>query len=157
MSQHKKHTSKSKQNRAARPNRWWLGLALIIVVVAGFVVFRQMAISTDPTGAGSPLDVSPGVASAKREAGAFILDVREESEWNEFHIPGSPLIPVDTLANRLNELPRDKEIIVVCRSGNRSTRGRDILRSAGFTQVSSMTGGLTQWKAQGYPIVSGIS
>jgi rhodanese-related sulfurtransferase len=55
----------------------------------------------------------------------------------------------------LNELPRDRPIVVVCRSGNRSQQGRDILLNAGFTQVVSMTGGLNQWRDAGYPITSG--
>jgi rhodanese-related sulfurtransferase len=94
-------------------------------------------------------------AAAKREAGAFILDVRQPEEWNEFHIPDATLIPLGELASRVDEVPRDQEIVVVCRSGNRSQQGRDILLKAGFTQVTSMAGGVTQWKAAGHPTVSG--
>jgi rhodanese-related sulfurtransferase len=50
----------------------------------------------------------------------------------------------------VDELPKDQEIVVVCRSGNRSAQGRDILLEAGFAQVTSLAGGLTQWKAAGY-------
>ncbi|MCC7449988.1 MAG: rhodanese-like domain-containing protein [Anaerolineae bacterium] len=166
MSSHKRrtHKSKSKRTNSSRPPRWWLGLGLVVIVAAvGFVVFRQIANSANPPRTiltdtdSSPLEVSPAVVLAKRDSGAFILDVRAESEWNEFHIPGSTLIPVDTLASRTQELPRDKEIVVVCRSGNRSAKGRDILRNAGFTRVTSMAGGLTEWKALGYPTVSGQS
>ena len=94
-------------------------------------------------------------ALAKREAGAFILDVRQPDEWNTVHIPDATLIPLDQLAARVSELPRDREIVVVCRSGNRSATGRDILLEAGFTQVTSMAGGVTEWGAVGYPTVSG--
>jgi rhodanese-related sulfurtransferase len=55
----------------------------------------------------------------------------------------------------VNELPRDQEIVVVCRSGNRSQQGRDILLQAGFTQVTSMAGGLSQWRSAGYSTVTG--
>jgi rhodanese-related sulfurtransferase len=92
---------------------------------------------------------------AKRDAGAFILDVRQPEEWNEAHIPDSTLIPLDQLTDRINELPKDQEIVVVCRSGNRSAQGRDIVLDAGFTEVTSMAGGLNQWKAAGYPTISG--
>ena len=102
-----------------------------------------------------PREISVTDAVAKRDAGAFLLDVRQPSEWNDFHVPGSTLIPLDELPSRVNELPKDREIVVVCRSGNRSAQGRDILLDAGFTQVTSMAGGLTQWKAAGYPVVSG--
>jgi rhodanese-related sulfurtransferase len=52
-------------------------------------------------------------------------------------------------------VPKDKEVVVVCRSGNRSKQGRDILKSAGFPQVTSMSGGLAQWSAAGLPAATG--
>jgi len=57
---------------------------------------------------------------------------------------------LDELPARLNELPKDQEIVVVCRSGNRSQQGRDILLNAGFN-ATSMAGGLKEWYAKGYP------
>ena len=102
-----------------------------------------------------PAEISIQEAVAQRDAGAFILDVREPSEWNEFHVPDSTLIPLGQLQARIDEVPKDKPVVVVCRSGNRSKPGRDILKQAGFTNVTSMNGGLTQWKNQGLPTVSG--
>jgi rhodanese-related sulfurtransferase len=102
-----------------------------------------------------PPEISVEEAVAKQQAGAFLLDVREPSEWNDAHIAGATLIPLGELQSRVNELPKDQEIVVVCRSGNRSAQGRDILLNAGFDQVTSMAGGLNQWKAAGYPTVSG--
>jgi rhodanese-related sulfurtransferase len=94
-------------------------------------------------------------AHAKRDSGAFILDVRQPEEWNEFHVPDSTLIPLGELVARAAELPKDQEIVIVCRSGNRSAQARDILLDAGFTRVTSMAGGLNQWKAAGYPTITG--
>lgn len=94
-------------------------------------------------------------ASGLRDKGAFILDVREPSEWNEFHMPNSTLIPLGQLASRVSEVPKDRTVVVVCRSGNRSKVGRDTLLQAGFTNVTSMDGGLTAWRAGGLPVVSG--
>jgi len=54
------------------------------------------------------------------EEGTFVLDVRTPEEWNEFHAPNTTLIPLDELATRVNELPKDQPIVVVCRSGNRA-------------------------------------
>jgi len=88
------------------------------------------------------------------EEGTFVLDVRTPEEWNEFHAPNTTLIPLDELATRVNELPKDQPIVVVCRSGNRSQTGRDILLQAGFN-ATSMNGGLSQWRDSGYPVVSG--
>jgi rhodanese-related sulfurtransferase len=83
--------------------------------------------------------------------GAFVLDVRTQEEWNEYHVPNTTLIPLEQLPARLSEVPRDRQVVVVCRSGNRSQQGRDILLNAGFEQVTSMTGGLNEWRASGYP------
>ncbi len=102
-----------------------------------------------------PREISVQEAAAKRAAGAFILDVRQPDEWSQYHIEGATLIPLGELPSRVNELPRDQQIVVVCHSGNRSAKGRDILLNAGFTQVTSMAGGLIQWQAAGYPTVNG--
>lgn len=146
-----------RQTQTTRPNLWiWAGLtmAALIALAAGYFSFARPASSTAYR-AGYPAEISVAEAVAKREAGAFILDVRQPEEWNEVHIPGATHIPLGELAARVAELPRDQEIVVVCRSGNRSATGRDILREAGFTQVTSMAGGVTDWRAAGHPIATG--
>jgi rhodanese-related sulfurtransferase len=146
---------KKQTYRKAQPKKNNLLLwGLVILFIFGLAV---VWLSRQGVAASSsyPREISVEEASAKREAGAFILDVRQPEEWNEFHIPDATLIPLGELASRVDELPRDQEIVVVCRSGNRSQQGRDILLEAGFTQVTSMAGGVTQWKAAGHPTVSG--
>ena len=59
--------------------------------------------------------------------------------------------PLNELESRLDELPQNEEIVVVCRSGNRSQVGRDTLRNNGFEQTTSMSDGLKAWRAAGYP------
>ncbi len=81
----------------------------------------------------------------------FVLDVREKAEWDEYHAPNTTLIPLGELQSRSNEIPKDKKILVICRSGNRSQQGRDILIAAGFN-ATSMAGGLREWYEKGYPI-----
>lgn len=102
-----------------------------------------------------PVTVDTAEAARLRESGALVLDVREQYEWNEAHIPGATLIPLGELQSRISELPRDKQIVVVCRSGNRSQSGRDVLREAGFSSVTSMSGGLIRWQSAGLPLESG--
>lgn len=134
-----------------------LAVLLVIAAIAG--CGSAVAPVAPPAAAVSkatlPAEISIQEAAAQRDAGAFILDVREPSEWNEFHVPGSTLIPLGQLQARVNEVPKDKPVVVVCRSGNRSKPGRDILKQAGFENVTSMNGGLTQWKNEGLPTVSG--
>ncbi len=100
-------------------------------------------------------EISVQEANDLRESGAYILDVREQYEWDEKHIPGATLIPLGELASRVDELPEDQEIVVVCRSGNRSQTGRDILIDAGFDSVTSMAGGINQWISAGFEAVFG--
>jgi len=107
------------------------------------------------TVAALPAEVSTAEALALREAGAFVLDVRQPEEWNAVHIPGATLIPLDELSSRLSEVPKDRQVVVVCRSGNRSAQGRDILLGAGLPSVTSMAGGMNDWAAAGYPTATG--
>ena len=151
MSKHKKKV----QPKAKKTNFWMWGLlaALLLVVTGGFLLsqFNGDTVQT----ATLPLEVSVARAAELREAGAYMLDVREPMEWDEFHMPGATLIPLGTLESRVNELPKDQEIVVVCRSGNRSVTGRDILLEAGFTNVTSMAGGMNEWRSAGFPTVTG--
>jgi rhodanese-related sulfurtransferase len=129
------------------------GTQISILAVVGLIIFIILQIGGNKANTASlPKEISVADALTKYQQGAFFLDVRTQEEWNEFHAPNSTLIPLDQLPSRLSELPKDKEIVVVCRSGNRSQQGRDILLNAGFTQVTSMTGGLNEWRAAGYPV-----
>lgn len=94
-----------------------------------------------------------------RGGDVLVLDVRNPDEYaGELgHIAGSVLIPVPALARRLGELEthRDREIITVCRSGGRSHTAAGILMQAKFPRVVSMDGGMTRWRALGYPVAAG--
>ena len=83
----------------------------------------------------------------------FILDVRNQDEYDEAHIEGAVPIPVSALESRLNELPGDRPIIVYCRTGGRSAAAASILVKNGFIEVYDM-GGITEWIDKGYPTVS---
>ncbi|PWB71031.1 MAG: rhodanese-like domain-containing protein [Anaerolineales bacterium] len=129
------------------------GVQISIVLVAALIIFIILQMSG---GGGGTAALAPAIsvdeAWSMYQNGAYVLDVRTVEEWNEFHAPNTTLIPLDELASRVDEVPRDREIVVVCRSGNRSQQGRDILLNAGFEKVTSMTGGLNEWRARGYPI-----
>jgi rhodanese-related sulfurtransferase len=121
-----------------------LGIAVLVIVM--------LIIGANGSG-NLAATISPQDAFAMYQKGeAYFLDVREVDEWNEYHAPNTTLIPLGELASRVNEVPKDKPIVVVCRSGNRSDEGRDILKQAGFTNVTSMDGGLKTWRDLGYPV-----
>lgn len=131
-----------------------LRMGILAVILAGGSLFNPADATATET---LPPEISVTEAAALRDEGDGVLaiDVREPHEWVESHIPGATLIPLGELAARVDEIPRDRTIVVVCRSGNRSARGRDILLAAGFRQVANMAGGIIQWKAAGFPTVSG--
>ena len=74
-----------------------------------------------------------------------IIDVREPHELEISKIPGSEVIPLGELAFRISELDSSEEIILVCKSGIRSTRALEILLGAGFTNINNLKGGINAW------------
>jgi len=150
-----KQKTKKKQPAKSSPNQLWLWVALVAVIVLVGGAILLLRNDSQTATADLPTEVDVAKAAELRDGGAFILDVREPSEWQENHIPGATLIPLGELASRINEVPKDQEVVVVCRSGNRSQEGRDILRQAGLEQVTSMAGGMNQWMSSGYEWVSG--
>lgn len=134
-------------------------IAALLIAAPLIVAACGAAPSARPDGASTgPLlasTVSVAEAAALRDDGALVLDVREPDEWAAGHIPGATLIPLGELASRLGDLPPDRPIVVVCRSGNRSAQGRDILLRGGFPAVTSLNGGMTDWAAAGMPIETG--
>ncbi len=129
------------------------GTQIAILLVAALIVFILLQ-RNEWKDHLSDLAPTIGVSDAYKlyQTGAFFLDVRTQDEWNQFHIPDTTLIPLDQLRARLNELPTDRPIVVVCLTGQRSLDARDMLVKLGFEQVTSMDGGLTAWRAAGYPI-----
>lgn len=96
--------------------------------------------------------ISPKEASAMyADKKAVIVDVREDSEWNEQHIPGVIHIPLAQLNEHLSELKqyRDSPVITQCRTGGRSAQALDVLKSAGFSKVYNMDGGIMAWDKAG--------
>lgn len=136
----------AKKNQKSQKWLWpgIIGLLILILIVISLVLQG----GTQPLAA----EINVDEAYKKYEEGTFVLDVRTQEEWDDYHAPDTTLIPLDQLANRVDEVPRDQEIVVICRSGNRSQVGRDILLEAGFEQVTSAAGGLKAWSAAGYPI-----
>jgi rhodanese-related sulfurtransferase len=92
------------------------------------------------------------VAAVKDRDDVLVLDVREPSEYDQGHIPGVTLIPMGQVADRLSEIPKDKTVIVTCRSGNRSGQITEYLRQQGYTDVHNMQGGIQAWQKAGLPV-----
>jgi hydroxyacylglutathione hydrolase len=98
--------------------------------------------------------VSPADARAwlGQHAEAVVLDVREPSEYSAGHVPGAVSIPQADLATRLDEVPREGELLVVCAGGTRSMRAAHFLRQVGFERVTNLAGGTNGWREAGHPL-----
>lgn len=122
------------------------GIALIIFAAA-------YSYYITPTQEYGDVTVADARALIEDKPEMVILDVRTPSEFDDGHIEGALNIPVDDLEGRLDELSEDEELLVYCRTGNRSTRAVGVLEDAGFTKIFHMDGGITAWMAAGYPTV----
>ena len=89
-----------------------------------------------------------------KDPAVFVLDVRTPGEYAEGRIERGTLVPVDELANRLAELPADKEkpVLVYCAMGGRSARAATMLAAQGWTTVFNLEGGITGWREEGRPV-----
>ena len=82
----------------------------------------------------------------------MLIDVREQWEYDELHIPGAVLIPLGELPNRVSEIPVDRDVYVHCRMGGRSARAVDYLRTFGHPRSYNVTGGIEAWNEAGLPV-----
>ena len=94
-------------------------------------------------------------AKCKLDAGEVLLvDVREPGEWGAGHVVGATHIPLGSITARASALPKDRDILLICRTGNRSAMAQMRLAQAGFTNITNVEGGMTAWAERGYPIAT---
>lgn len=128
------------------------GFADVSDMVGGFTAWTAHLHMQSATPAAEPAIDVDSVASAHEP---FIFDVREEQEWQAGHIAGAIHLPMGEVVPRINELPRDRQLICMCRSGNRSGRVTSYLRQQGIDCVN-LTGGAQQWLSAGHPLVNHV-
>jgi rhodanese-related sulfurtransferase len=123
-------------------------LVLALIIVATAYTFLQ----TPPAEYGNvTVDEVKSLIESKPDL--VILDVRTPSEYEDGHIKDAINIPVDELEGRLGELDPGDELLVYCRTGNRSTRAVRLLEENGFTKILHMDGGVVAWGEAGYSLV----
>ena len=115
-------------------------LLLVAVLVAMLAGCGQ-----SPAGASVDISVDEALRLWQNKE-AIIIDVRTPGEYRDGHIPGVVNIPLDELEKRIGEIPKDKKVVLICRTGSRSAQGTRLLRSKGFNNVYNSTGGMSTWK-----------
>jgi len=125
-----------------------VALVLIVMLIGNELSRRLQKFRT--------IDPSEVARKAGRE-GVVLIDVREPNEWKEGHIKGARHIPLGKLDDRLGEIRSESpdEVVIYCRSGNRSATAANLLVKGGFEQVSHLGGGILAWESQNYPVSKG--
>jgi rhodanese-related sulfurtransferase len=86
---------------------------------------------------------------------AVLLDIREADEFRQVRVEGSLLVPMSQLGARLDEIPRDRPVIVMCAMGSRSSGVTNYLRQQGWDDVGNLAGGIEGWERLGLPVRRG--
>jgi rhodanese-related sulfurtransferase len=89
---------------------------------------------------------------AKHPQHLVVLDVRSPEEFKEGHVPGAVNVPYDQIATRLSEVPKDKDVVLYCRSGRRAGIAAEVLQANGYTRLSHLEGDMNAWLEKGRPV-----
>ncbi len=92
---------------------------------------------------------------ARHDASLFVLDVRTAEEFAQGHVPGAVNIPQDQVASRLAEIPKDKDVVLYCRTGRRTALAVETLEANGYTRLLHLEGDITAWMEKSRPIETG--
>jgi len=123
----------------------------IIIAVSTILIYYAQTQSHDTEISYGDITVEHAKSLIESKPSLIILDVRTQEEYDSGHIERAILIPIDELENRLDELSKNDELLVYCRTGRRSSNAMNILQADGFTKIFHMNDGITGWIQAGYP------
>ncbi|MFN3341251.1 MAG: rhodanese-like domain-containing protein [Flavobacteriales bacterium] len=129
---------------------------LFLVVAIAAMLFTSC--SSSENSFTSPQETFSAEETAKlTKEDVLLIDVRDADEISEqaFDVKNIINIPLDSLESEMNLIPKNKQVILVCRSGKRSGTALDILKEKGYTNIATMEGGMLAWEEAGLPIVKG--
>jgi rhodanese-related sulfurtransferase len=101
------------------------------------------------------LDPASAARLQQQQPELFLLDVRTPGEYMQARLAGAYLLPIDQLVRRIDELPRDRPILVYCAVGSRSSQVAGYLVRHGYGEVYTLVGGIYAWAQQGLPVLQG--
>jgi rhodanese-related sulfurtransferase len=126
-------------------------LAALLIAGALWVACAALAVAGEP--AVTPMSQEALLEhQSKHPDHLFLLDVRTPQEFAEGHVPGAVNVPYDQLASRLAEVPKDKDVVLYCKSGRRAGIAADVLAANGYTRLSHLEGDMNAWLEKGRPV-----
>ena len=150
------------RNHPSRPLQSGHALAALLVAGALSVAFTTIATAGEPVAPAPASAAAAAVAPMSQEAllehqsrhpdHLLVLDVRTPQEYAEGHVPGAVNVPYDQLASRLAEIPKDKDVVLYCKSGRRAGIAADVLAANGYTRLSHLEGDMPAWVAKGHAV-----
>jgi hydroxyacylglutathione hydrolase len=117
----------------------------------GALLAAAVALAGDPAPAPVTAD-EVHQRQQQKDASLYVIDVRAPEEYAAGHVPGAVNIPHDQVASRLAEVPKDKDVVLYCRSGRRSALAGEVLAGNGYTRLQLMQGDMPGWTAKGWPV-----
>ncbi|MEE8571586.1 MAG: rhodanese-like domain-containing protein, partial [Candidatus Bathyarchaeia archaeon] len=130
-----------------------LTLVVIIAVSALIIYYTQIHLPSTTISFGD-VTVEEAKSLVESNVSLIIVDVRTREEYDSGHIEGAILIPVSELEGRIIELSKEEELLIYCRTGNRSSNSVNILKANGYTKIFHMNDGIIAWIQAGYPTVN---
>jgi rhodanese-related sulfurtransferase len=127
-------------------NRRIVGFLFATLVSAG-------ALAADP----ALVPVSQEALLERQQNGkesAYVLDVRSPEEYASGHVPGAVNIPYDQMASRIAEVPKDRDVVLYCRTGRRAGIAAEVLAGQGYTRLQHLEGDIVAWVEKGRPVAT---
>ena len=124
---------------------------ITMIAILAIVGCSNGICSNAPSSASTPVQTVQQVSmeeavKAWRNREAVFVDVRTVDEYKQGHVPGAILIPLAEIESRRGEIPTDKKVYLICRSGNRSAQANLILQKRGIVNTFSVNGGMLDWR-----------
>lgn len=118
---------------------------LIILLFVGFIGFQFMNSSSAVSNISTD-ELEQRIANA--DGNVVFIDVREPDEFAAGHVPGITNLPLSVLSEETADFPKDSEVVIICRSGNRSMQAAEKLKGFGFTNLVNVEGGMNSWTGE---------
>jgi rhodanese-related sulfurtransferase len=116
----------------------------VLYAILGWFLFTRFA----PIKGFKNLNAQDFESRLQQKDKGILLDVREKFEYEGGHIPNSLNIPLSQIKGRLNEIPKNRDVLLYCRSGMRSKQAGRILSKHGYKQLFNLQGGISSWKGK---------